>query len=166
MFKLLLYINFSHGFLLHLLRGSKHVVHALEALLPAGNFDSDGLPFFFANLTKHVAVDNKFFVNLVDLSVDNSVGDGFNGPLFNVILGHLNICVNKRKKTYIQQRSDFLILEVSGLLGTQLADLQVALLQNHLFFSDALFLQETAVFAKLIFEVLGVSGGEGGKQFN
>jgi len=149
-----LYINFSHGFLLHLLRGSKHVVHALEALLPAGNLDSDGLPFFFADLAEHVAVDNKFFVNLVDLSVDNSVGDGFNGPLFNIILGH------------IQQRGDFLVLEVGGLLGTQLADLQVALLQNHLFFGDALLLQETAVFAKLIFEVLGVSGGEGGKQFN
>jgi hypothetical protein len=124
-----LFNHFSHGFLFHLLGSLKDIVHALEALFPAAHFNSDGLPFFFAYLSKHVAVNDQFFINLVDLTIDNSVRDGFDGPFFNVILRNLwNKVVIRNNKTYIKERSDFSVLEVGSFFGTQLTDLEVALL--------------------------------------
>jgi len=104
--KLRLFNHFSHGFLFHLLRSLKDIVHALEAVFPIAHFNSDCLPFFFAHLAQHVAVDDQFFINLVDLPVDNSVSYGFDCPFFNVILRN------------IKERSDFRVLKVGLLFST------------------------------------------------
>jgi hypothetical protein len=64
-------------------------VHALESLLPLADFSVDGLPFLGANLAHHVRLDDDFFVELVDLCVDDLSLDGFDSPFFNVVLVNL-----------------------------------------------------------------------------
>lgn len=66
-------------------------MHALEALFPVAYLSLNRLPFLFANFGHHVTVNDKFFVNLIDLSVNYSVGNSFNGPFFNVTFRNLNI---------------------------------------------------------------------------
>ena len=144
-------INHSHCFLLQLLGGSEHIIHALEAVFPAADLSSDVPPFFFAYLAQHVAVNDQLTVNLVNLSVNNFVSDSFDSPLFNVILRN------------VKESRHFRVLEVSGLVSAQLADLLVALFEDHLGFRDAFLLENSALLAQLGFKVFSVCSSEAGQ---
>ena len=85
----------SHSYFLlllssaHLLAHVEHVVHPLEALFPLPDFSMNCLPFFCSNLTHHVRLDDNFFVELVDLCIDDLGLDGFDGPLLNIVFVNL-----------------------------------------------------------------------------
>jgi hypothetical protein len=54
-------------------------------LLPSVNLALDSLPFFGLDALEHVGLYNDFFVHLIDFGVNHLVGDGFDGPVFNVL---------------------------------------------------------------------------------
>lgn len=113
-------INHSHSFLLHLLGSSKHIIHALEAVLPTTDLGADVLPFLVAYFAEHMAINDQFFVDLVDLTVDNFVRDSFDSPLLNIIFRD------------IKESGDLGVLEVSRFFSAELADLLVAFLEDHI----------------------------------
>ena len=98
-----------------------------------------------------MAVNDQLAVDLVNLSVNNFVSDGFDSPLFNVIFRN------------VKESRHLRVLEVGGLVSTQLADLLVALLEDHLGFGDTFLLENSTLLAQLGFKVFSVCSSEAGQ---
>jgi hypothetical protein len=66
-----------------------------------------------------VAVDDEFFINLINLTINNSVYDGLNGPLFDIVLFDLlkNSQVREVNETYMKESSNLSVLEVCSFLS-------------------------------------------------
>ena len=65
-------------------------MHTLESFLPHADLALDSCPLLQLDLSQHVVLNHNHFVQLVDLSVDNFVLDGFNCPHFNVVFVDLS----------------------------------------------------------------------------
>ena len=64
-------------------------MHALETVLPPFDFSLDDLPFLRSNLAHHVALDNDFFVELVNLSINDFRLNGLDSPFLHVVFVNL-----------------------------------------------------------------------------
>jgi len=60
-----------------------------EALLPRPDLQLDCLPLFHLDLAKHVVLDHNHLVQLVNLSIDDFVLDGFDSPELDVLFVHI-----------------------------------------------------------------------------
>jgi len=69
--------------------GTKNQLHSFEFLSPEGNLSLNFFPFLRLDVSQLVTFDDNYFVELVDLGINNSVRDRFNCPLFNVISRNL-----------------------------------------------------------------------------
>ena len=94
------------------MRCSEDLLHALELLPPKFDLLLDLSPFLFLNFAKLMRFNNDLLVLLVDLCIDDLLGDGFNRPHLDLIL------IN------VQELGKVLILEVV-LLGGERAYLHV-----------------------------------------
>jgi hypothetical protein len=147
------------------LGSSKHIIHALEAVFPTADLGTDVLPFLVAYFAEHMAINDQFFVDLVDLTVDNFVRDSFDSPLLNFIFRDLKPKVRTKKFTYIKESGDLGVLEVSSFFSAELADLLVTFLEDHFSLRDTFLFEKTALFTQLDFKVFGISIDEAGEEF-
>ena len=73
-----------------LLRCLNNVLDSLETLFPCSDLLLNSLPFLKFDFAEHVTLDDDYFIELVDLCVDNLVLDSINGPQFNFFLVDLD----------------------------------------------------------------------------
>lgn len=67
-----------------LLRSLNNMLNSFETLFPCANLKLDGLPFLELNFSEHMALDDNYFIVLIDLSINDLVLDCINGPRLNL----------------------------------------------------------------------------------
>ena len=70
------------------------MLHSFEALFPGTDLLLDGLPFCEFDFAEHMTLDDDYFVELVNLCIDDLVLDCFDSPQFNIF----NVNLNKQNK--------------------------------------------------------------------
>jgi len=97
------------------------MLDSLEALFPCANLKLDGLPFCELDFAEHVALDYDYFIELVNLRINDLVLDCVDSPRLNLF--HIDI----------EELGEVSEGEV-GHLGVKSANLHIGLLDNKFLF--------------------------------